>query len=149
MTKKLFVIIFCLTLSFEVHSLSLKKLTDQLNQVAEDLNKSADTEQNLDSGSVSNIQNSSTAPAGTEKISQEDIVQVDLDSYPISPSDKALDQLNFNMNKDQAVAVLKNNGCKIEANWKRRVITKGQKLNTMASFETSRCRMVEVPYNLS
>ena len=67
------------------------------------------------------------APQGTQNLSQEDIVNVDLSSYPISPSDKSLNQLNFNMTRDKVVEVLKKNGCKIEANWKRRVITKGQK----------------------
>jgi hypothetical protein len=131
MIRIIFVIIFSLMLSLEVQSLMHKKLAEQLKQAADevagDLNKPADTEQKLDSGSVSNIQSSSAAPAGTEKISQEDVVQVNLNSYPISPSDRALDQLNFNMTRDQAVTVLNNNGCKIQANWKRRVITKGQK----------------------
>jgi hypothetical protein len=66
-------------------------------------------------------------PQGTQNLSQEDIVNIDLNSYPISPSDKSLNQLNFNMTRDKVVEVLKNNGCKITANWKRRVITKGQK----------------------
>ena len=66
-------------------------------------------------------------PQGTQNLSQEDIVNIDLNSYPISPSDKSLNQLNFNMTRDKVVEVLKNNGCKITADWKRRVITKGQK----------------------
>ena len=72
-------------------------------------------------------QGTGTAPEGTQNISQEDIVNIDLNSYSISPSDKSLKQLNFNMTRDKVVKVLKNNGCKISANWKRRVITKGQK----------------------
>ena len=31
------------------------------------------------------------------------------------------------MTKDQVLQILENNGCKILASWKRRVITKGQK----------------------
>jgi len=66
------------------------------------------------------------APEGVEHISDVDVVKVSK-NYSINPSDDELSQLNFNMNRDQIVEALKNNGCKILASWKRRVITTGQK----------------------
>ena len=66
------------------------------------------------------------APEGVNHISDADVVVVS-NNYPINPSDDELSQLNFNMDRDQVVEVLKNNGCKILRSWKRRVITQGQK----------------------
>ena len=66
------------------------------------------------------------APVGTEHISDVDVVKVGA-NYLNYPSDNELEELNFNMNKDQVIEVLQNNGCKIMTKWKRRVITKGQK----------------------
>ena len=48
-------------------------------------------------------------------------------NYLNYPSDNDLSELNFDMNKDQVLQVLENNGCKIMTKWKRRVITQGQK----------------------
>ena len=66
------------------------------------------------------------APEGVNHISDADVVVVS-NNYPINPSDDELSQLNFNMDRDQVVGVLENNGCKILRSWKRRVITQGQK----------------------
>ncbi|MDC0226809.1 hypothetical protein OAK12_01710 [Alphaproteobacteria bacterium] len=66
------------------------------------------------------------APEGTEHISNVDIVTVG-SNYLNYPSDNELSELNFDMNKDQVLQVLENNGCKIMTKWKRRVITQGQK----------------------
>ena len=66
------------------------------------------------------------APEGVEHIGNEDVVVVS-NNYPNNPSDNELSELNFDMNRDQIVKALKNNGCKILTSWKRRVITKGQK----------------------
>ena len=66
------------------------------------------------------------APAGVDHISEADVVVVS-NNYPNNPSDDELSQLNFNMDRDQVVGVLENNGCKILRSWKRRVITQGQK----------------------
>jgi len=87
---------------------------------------------NLSSNSTTTNQTQSAkgtgvTPEGTQNISEEDIVNINLNSYSITPSDPSLNQLNFNMTREKVVEVLKNNGCKIQANWKRRVITKGQK----------------------
>ena len=78
---------------------------------------------------VTNQTNRSTnvaPPEGTELISQEDIIAVSND-YPLYPSDINLSDLNFNMDRNQVVEILKSNGCKIQTSWKRRVITQGQK----------------------
>ena len=66
------------------------------------------------------------APEGTEHISDVDVVTVGA-NYLNYPSDNELSELNFEMNKDQVIQVLENNGCTIMTKWKRRVITKGQK----------------------
>jgi len=132
MIRIFFILSFILILSLEVHSFGLSDLTKKLKEVTEEIKTGTtgtktDSKQQLDQQSISNIQSSTAAPQGTEKISKEDVIRVNLKTYPISPSDKALVQLNFNMSRDQVVQVLKKNGCKIQANWKRRVITKGQK----------------------
>ena len=98
---------------------------NKLNNLLKDLGS-------LSSNSTSSNQSQSAkgtgvTPEGTQNISQEDIVNINLNSYSITPSDQLLNQLNFNMTREKVVEVLKNNECIILANWKRRVITKGQK----------------------
>ena len=66
------------------------------------------------------------APAGTKHISDVDVITIAA-NYLNYPSDNELSELNFDMNKDQVLQVLENNGCKIMTKWKRRVITQGQK----------------------
>ena len=88
-------------------------------------------------------------PQGTQNLSQEDIVNIDLNSYPISPSDKSLNQLNFNMTRDKVVEVLKNNGCKITADWKRRVITKGQKDSRDLKSKCFKKKMIVIGFEKS
>ena len=61
------------------------------------------------------------APEGVEHINDTDVVVVS-NNYQNYPSDDDLSQLKFNMNRDQIVEILKNNGCKILASWKRRVV---------------------------
>ena len=58
------------------------------------------------------------APEGVEHISDTDVVVVS-NNYQNYPSDDDLSQLSFNMNRDQIVEILKNNGCKILASWKK------------------------------
>ena len=147
MIRIFFLISFISIFSLEVHSLGLGDLTKKLKEVTEELSdKKTDTKQQLDQENVSNIQNKSAAQVGTEKISKEDIIKVNLDTYPTSPSDKALDQLNFNMSKDEVVKVLKKNGCKISANWKRRVITKGQKDSRKLKSKCFKKKMIVIGF---
>jgi len=87
-----------------------------------DINSSKSLSNNSNQRSTPNA----VAPEGTEHISDVDIVTVGT-NYLNYPSDNELSELNFDMNKDQVVQVLENNGCKIMTKWKRRVITKGQK----------------------
>ena len=149
MLRILFVIIFSLVFSFEANSLSLKDLKKKLKETTNAVTNAANNKKQLDPESISNIQKNSAAPTATEKISQEDVVQINLNSYPVSPSDKALDQLNFNMTRDQVVAVLNNNGCKIESNWKRRVITKGQKDSKDLKSKCFKKKMIAIGFEES
>ena len=124
--------VILLTFSLDANAFKLKKLKNALDKAAEDLgtkleNKSENKNNNLSSADQQNIQNNTQAPQGTEKIDQTDIVNVNIAKYSSTPSDPELSGLNFDMNRDQVVEVLKNNGCKIQASWKRRVITQGQK----------------------
>ena len=128
----LFSFIFLILITGEVNAFKLKDLKGALDKATEDLENKLNNKSNNENNSLSlsdqqNIQNNTQAPQGTEKIDQSDVVNVNLSSYPDSPSDPALNGLNFNMNRDQVVETLKNNGCQIQASWKRRVITKGQK----------------------
>lgn len=124
--------VILLTFSLDANAFKLKKLKNALDKAAEDLgtkleNKSENKNNNLSSADQQNIQNNTQAPQGTEKIDQTDIVNVNIAKYSSTPSDPELSGLNFDMNRDQVVEVLKNNGCKIQSSWKRRVITQGQK----------------------
>ena len=120
-----FIVIFLFTT--EANAFKLKNLLDK---ATEDLGNKLNNKSNnssLSSSDQQNIQNNTQAPQGTEKIDQSDIINVNFSEYSSSPSDPELSGLNFNMSRDEVVSVLKNNGCKILASWKRRVITKGQK----------------------
>ncbi len=120
-----FIVIFLFTT--EANAFKLKNLLDK---ATEDLGNKLNNKSNnssLSSSDQQNIQNNTQAPQGTEKIDQSDIINVNFTEYSSSPSDPELSGLNFNMSRDEVVSVLKNNGCKILASWKRRVITKGQK----------------------
>ena len=86
-----------------------------------------------------------TAPQGTEHISDVDIVTVG-PNYLNYPSDNELSELNFNMNKDQVIQVLENNGCTIMTKWKRRVITKGQKDSRDLKSKCFRKKMIVVGF---
>ena len=88
-------------------------------------------------------------PQGTQNLSQEDIVSIDINSYPISPSDRSLSQLNFNMTKDAVLEVLTNNGCKIGAKWKRRVITIGQKDSRDLKSKCFKKKMIVIGFDES
>ena len=88
------------------------------------------------------------APEGVDHISDEDVVVIS-NNYQNYPSDDDLSQLNFNMNRDQIVEVLKNNGCKILASWKRRVITKGQKDSRDLSSKCFKKKMIIVGFEES
>ena len=135
--------------SFEAYSLKLGDLKKKLKEAANVITSATDNKQQLDQESILSIQKNSAAPTSTEKISQEDIIQVNLNSYPISPSDKALDQLNFNMTRDQVVVVLNNNGCKIRANVKRRVMTKGQKYSNDLKSKCFKKKMIVIGFEES
>ena len=120
-----FIVIFLFTT--EANAFKLKNLLDK---ATEDLGNKLNNKSNnssLSSSDQQNIQNNTQAPQGTEKIDQSDIINVNFSEYSSSPSDPELSGLNFNMSRDEVVSVLKKNGCKILASWKRRVITKGQK----------------------
>ena len=67
-------------------------------------------------------QPNAAAPPGTEHISVDVVTGANYLNYP---SDNDLSELNFDMNKDQVLQVLENNGCKI-MKVKRRVY-QGQK----------------------
>ena len=54
-------------------------------------------------------QPNAAAPPGTEHISDIDVVTVGA-NYLNYPSDNDLSELNFDMNKDQVIQVLENNG---------------------------------------
>jgi len=88
------------------------------------------------------------APEGVDHISDEDVVVIS-NNYQNYPSDDDLSQLNFNMNRDQIVEVLKNNGCKILASWKRRVITQGQKDSRDLSSKCFKKKMIIVGFEES
>ena len=109
---------------------------------------------NVNNFNTSNQQNNSSnqytksnipAPEGVDHISDEDVVVVS-NNYSNNPSDDDLSQLNFNMNRDQIVEVLKNNGCKILASWKRRVITQGQKDSRDLSSKCFKKKMIIVGF---
>ena len=85
------------------------------------------------------------APEGVEHINDTDVVVVS-NNYQNYPSDNDLSQLNFNMNRDQIVEALKNNGCKILASWKRRVITQGQKDSRDLSSKCFKKKMIIVGF---
>ena len=109
---------------------------------------------NVNNFNTSNQQNNSSnqytksnipAPEGVDHISDEDVVVIS-NNYSNNPSDDDLSQLNFNMNRDQIVEVLKNNGCKILASWKRRVITQGQKDSRDLSSKCFKKKMIIVGF---
>ena len=132
--KKVFLILFLSFFLFsEAHAFKLKNLTDKLKDVTKELDtklnstNSNNNQSTLSSQDQQNIQSNTQAPEGTKKLDSSDIAIINIQNYPITPSDLELSELNFNMTKDQVVTVLKNNGCKIQAAWKRRVITQGQK----------------------
>ena len=88
------------------------------------------------------------APEGVEHISDADVVVVS-NNYPKNPSDDELSQLSFDMNRDQVVEILKNNGCKILASWKRRVITQGQKDSRDLNSKCFKKKMIVVGFEES
>ena len=125
----------------------LNSLLKDLDNLSSNLSNQTQTEsnQNLTQSKLRH----GLAPQGTQNLSQEDIINVDLNSYPIFPSDRSLNELNFNMNKDQVLDVLINNGCKIGAKWKRRVITQGQKDSRDLKSKCFKKKMIMVGFDES
>ena len=102
----------------------------------------------LANNSNQRTQPNTAAPEGVEHISDIDVVTVGAD-YLNYPSDDDLSQLKFNMTRDQVVEILKNNGCKILASWKRRVITKGQKDSRDLNSKCFKKKMIIVGFEES
>jgi hypothetical protein len=115
----------------------------QVTAIQDNIN--TNTSNNLNQTSQ-NQQNQTPPPEGTQHIGVEDVISTIRSDYPLSPSDDALSSVNFNMSRDEVVEILKNNNCKILKNWKKRVVTAGQKNTNDLESKCFRKKMIAIGF---
>ena len=115
----------------------------EVTAIQENVNNN--TNNNLNQ-TTQNQQNQIQPPEGTQHIGTEDIITAIRADYPLVPSDEALSSIHFNMSRNEVVEILKHNHCKILKNWKKRVVTAGQKNTNDLESKCFRKKMIAIGF---